>query len=113
MPIYNFLCEKCDHITEDLQPMNKEKEPVACEVCKGETEFTLQMRANRIAGEKERVSSALGVDPSQIADGSVFKIHPGAKFNANGDMILKDRGEQKQRLKERGWVDKDTGKGWY
>lgn len=75
--------------------------------------MTFRAMNNLGGGAKERVSTALGVHPSQITDGSVFKIHPGARFNKNGDMILKDLGEQKQRLKERNWVDKSEGKGWH
>lgn len=111
MPVYNFLCDKCDHITSDIQPMKRdnEYEKCPCEECGGETEHTLQsVGNNRIFGDKERISSALGVHPSQIADGSVFKVHPGANFDHDGNMILKNRTEQKRRLKERGWVNKDS-----
>jgi hypothetical protein len=68
----------------------------------------MQLKSGQgMTGDKERLSSALGVGLSQIADGSAFKMHPGATFNHRGDMILKNRTEQKQRLKERGWVNFD------
>ncbi len=113
MPMFNFICESCGAITEELFGPKEEKTPVECAECGGKTELTFQIRGSRICGDKERISTALGVQPSQIADGSVFKVHPGARFNHNGDMILKDLGEQKQRLRERNWVDKHEGKGWY
>jgi hypothetical protein len=56
-------------------------------------------------GEHERVSLALGVNPEQIPQ--ALKIHPDAKFDKRGNMILKNRTEKKQRLKERGWVEYD------
>lgn len=113
MPLYNFACIDCGGITQELYFMSEEKTPPKCELCGGETEMSFQLSKRRPSGEKERVSTALGVHPSQIADGSVFKTHPGARFNRNGDMIIKDLSEQKQRLRERGWVDKHEGKGWY
>ncbi len=33
MPIYEYECEKCDHITEDLRQMAQADEPLACEAC--------------------------------------------------------------------------------
>jgi hypothetical protein len=56
-------------------------------------------------GEHERVSRALGVAPNQIEQ--AMKLHPNAKFDREGNMILKNRTEKKQRLKERGWVEYD------
>jgi hypothetical protein len=107
MPIHNFLCE-CGEITQELFGLREKKIPPKCEECGGKTEWTMQAKHTRVCGDKERVSSALGVHPSQIADGSVFKMHPGAVFNHNGDMITKNLTEHKRRLRERGWVDKNS-----
>jgi hypothetical protein len=107
MPIHNFLCE-CGEITQELFGLKEEKIAPECEVCGGKTEWTMQAKHTRACGDKERVSSALGVHPSQIADGSVFKMHPGAVFNSRGDMITKNLTEHKQRLRDRGWVDKNS-----
>ncbi len=112
MPIYNFVCEDCDNIVQEFFNRSDEKTPPICE-CSGKMEITFRAMNSLGGGHKERVSTALGVHVSQIQDGSVFKVHPGARFNHNGDMILKDLGEQKKRLKERNWVDKNEGKGWY
>ena len=110
MPLYKWKCEDCGDVTEDYRPMKDSKKPFTCPCGKTLTfddrDYTIGK--NVVCGDKERVSSALGVHVSQIADGSVFKTHPGARFNANGDMIMKNRAEQKQRLKERGWVNKDS-----
>ena len=108
MPMHNFICEDCDHITQELFAIREEKIAPSCEECDGKTEWTMVAKHNQVNGEKERVSSALGVHPSQIADGSAFKLHPGARFNKRGDMILKNRTEHKLRLKQRGWVNRDS-----
>jgi putative FmdB family regulatory protein len=113
MPMFNFLCNSCGAITSELFRVKEKKTPVPCNECGKKTEITFQNPRGLQGGSKERISTALGVHVSQIKDGSVFKVHPGARFNHNGDMILKDLGEQKQRLRERGWVDKHDGKGWY
>ncbi len=107
MPIFNFICEDCDHITQELFFAKEKKIAPPCEKCKGKTEWTLAAKHDQVNGDKERTSSALGVHPSQIADGSAFKLHPGARFNSRGDMILKNRTEHKKRLAERGWVNRD------
>lgn len=106
MPMHNFICE-CGEITQELFFAKEEKIAPACEVCGGKTEWTMVAKHSRVSGDKERTSSALGVHPSQIADGSAFLTHPGAKFNSRGDMIIQNRTEHKKRLAERGWVNKD------
>jgi putative FmdB family regulatory protein len=110
MPSYNFLCEKCDHITKDLQPMphGGEHEKVACEECGGVTEHTFANPGCMQGGDKERTSFALGCHQSQIDDGSIFKVHPGATFDKDCNMVLKNLTEQKQRLHERNWVDRNS-----
>lgn len=107
MPLIDFVCTKCGEVTEELFKMTEEYTPPPCQICEGETVRSWTLGDGVTSGDKERISTALGVDPSQIADGSVFRVHPGAIFNHRGDMILKNRTEQKQRLKERGWVNRD------
>ena len=33
MPIYEYTCDKCDHITEALRPMSRADGALACESC--------------------------------------------------------------------------------
>jgi hypothetical protein len=87
---------------------DNEKEVVSCEDCGGKTEHTLQSIQNRVCGDKERTSFSLGCHQSQIDDGSIFKIHPGATFDKDCNMVLKNLTEQKQRLHERNWVDRNS-----
>lgn len=107
MPLVDFTCTVCGEVTEELFRMSQKYVAPPCQICKGKTQRMYTLGAGVHSGELEFVSTALGVNPSQIKDGSVFKVHPGAIFNHRGDMIMKNRAEQKQRLKERGWVNRD------
>jgi len=107
MPLYRFKCYECDETDEDIC-MYRDKQYPICSHCDKTMLDDYTPVKGAVFGDKERVSSALGVHVSQIADGSVFKIHPDAKFNPNGDMILSSRSEQKQRLRERGWINRDS-----
>ncbi len=106
MPIFDFICEECAETTEEFFWPKEEKTPPTCK-CGGVTYRSWTVGRGVTTGDKERTSAALGVQPCQIADGSVFKVHPGAKFNHRGDMVIKNRAEHKQRLRERGWVNRD------
>jgi NAD-dependent SIR2 family protein deacetylase len=107
MPLLNFECKECSNITQEFYWSTEERIPPECEHCGGETEQSFQIGNHVSTGDKERLSTALGVHPSQIESGEVFKLHPGAKFDRDGNMILRNRAEQKQRLRERGWVNYD------
>lgn len=107
MPLYKFKCEFCGRSIEDFRPMKECRNPQVCE-CGEKMDRDYTIGSHVPCGDKERISTALGVHVSQIASGEAEKIHPGAVFNRNGDMILKNRAEQKQRLRERGWVNRDS-----
>jgi len=106
MPIFDFICEDCAETTTEFYHGFEEHTPPICK-CGGTTYRSWLTTGKSQCGDKERTSMALGVHPSQIADGSVFKMHPGARFNSRGDMVTKNLTEHKQRLKERGWVDRN------
>ena len=106
MPIYNYMCPRCGEEDDDLCTYQDKKYP-KCK-CGRKMVDDYCPRTTKTYGDKERISTALGVHVSQIASGEAERAHPGAKFNADGDMILRNRAEQKQRLKERGWVDRNS-----
>lgn len=106
MPIYNFKCPRCGEEDDDIC-LYRHKVYPACK-CGRKMIDDFSPRFTQTCGDKERISTALGVHPSQIASGEAEKLHPGAVFNHNGDMVLKSRTEQKQRLHERGWINRDS-----
>jgi putative FmdB family regulatory protein len=36
MPIYEYQCESCNHVTEALRRMQEADQPIACEACGSE-----------------------------------------------------------------------------
>ncbi len=115
MPLYKWKCEDCGEVVEDFRPMKDYKNPCPCPCGRilrfEDRDYTIG--ENAIMGDKERVSMALGVHISQIESGEAERIHPGAKFDKDQNMIIKNLAEKKQRMRERGYVDRDEGKGWY
>lgn len=107
MPLFDFICEDCAETTEELYLMTEEITPPACKTCGGTTYRSWTLGNGVTSGERPRVSSALGVHPSQIASGEAERVHPGARFNERGDMLLSGMTEQKKRLRERGWINRD------
>jgi len=81
--------------------------------CECRAEVSMSKRSPLFKGintdcvNNERVSMALGVDQSQIDSGEAESVHPGAKYDKNGSMIIGSRAEKKKRLKERNWVEYD------
>ncbi len=111
MPIYNYVCPRCGAEDDDIC-LFRDKEYPTC-TCGRRMIDDFKPRTTKTYGDKERVSMALGVHISQIESGEAERIHPGAEFDHNQNMVIKNLAERKQRLRERGWVDKDAGKGWY
>jgi len=107
MPLYRYICDDCGRRDEEFSMIKDRKEYIDCP-CGKKMRRDYSLREDMICGDKERISVALGVHPSQIESGEVFKVHPGAKFTKEGYMILRNRAEQKQRLKERGWINQDS-----
>lgn len=107
MPLYRYKCSECGEFAEELRSMRERNDPCICS-CDKEMDRDFTLGTHRGGGEHERISTALGVHVSQIESGEVYKVHPGARFTPDGYMILKNRGEQKRRLRERGWRNYDS-----
>lgn len=114
MPRIFFICDSCGEETDDLLPFNVPRVGAKCSCgSKKRPRQDFTPRGKIVTGDKQRVSTALGVHVSQIASGEAEKIHPGATYDRDGNMLIKNYAEKKQRLRERNWVDRDEGKGWY
>lgn len=106
MPLYKFKCPECAIVVEELRSMRERNDERLCS-CGKEMERDFTIGRTTQPANCERISTALGVHISQIESGEVYKVHPGARFTPQGYMILENRGEQKKRLKERGWRNFD------
>ena len=99
MPFYDYECV-CGNAFEDIQPMSKCREPQPCPEC-GKLAEKVIRGSGSAAGDMIRISTSLGVHPTQVISGEANKIHPGAEFNKRGDMIIHSRTEKLQRMQER------------
>ena len=108
MPRYNYRCEKCGKISDDLRLMADADKLGTCE-CGGETKRNLEAEYARSVmkpGENIRNSRSLAMSEADIKSGKAFKVHKGANFgepNRAGKcpMIIHDRREKLKRIKER------------
>jgi putative FmdB family regulatory protein len=50
MPLYDFKCNKCDHIFEELVSTSETNDPL-CPECKSETEKLIGLSSFRLKGE--------------------------------------------------------------
>jgi hypothetical protein len=102
----SFLCKCCR-----FEDSYEDNAPFECPKCGGGT-YSLTYRkvlpkkreyVGIAYGENHRWSDALGVAPNQIE--AARKIHPGAVFDKEGRMLIRNRTEKKRRLRERGWAE--------
>jgi putative FmdB family regulatory protein len=57
MPIYEYECEKCGHVTETLRTMSQADEPLACEDCgSGKTH---RLQSEFAAGGSKQAGAAM------------------------------------------------------
>jgi putative FmdB family regulatory protein len=59
MPIYEYECQKCSHVTEALRPMKDADEAIACESCGS----TKTRRAHSVVSVGSGSSSDAGACP--------------------------------------------------
>jgi hypothetical protein len=104
MPIYNYECE-CGNAFEEFMHIpeyrRKKGRYYKCPKCGKMAEQVYGTPAHNVHSVT-RVSMSLGMHPDQIADGTAARIHPGAEFDGQGNMITKSLHERRQRMKERG-----------
>ncbi|MFA5158167.1 MAG: zinc ribbon domain-containing protein [Patescibacteria group bacterium] len=102
MPTYEYICKNCGHEFEMVQRM---ADPVKkkCPQCG-------QLKLCRLIGSgvqamasKERVSYAMGVHPSRIAEAE--KMYGGSKYRPDGSLIIKSRADKVKKMHERGLVE--------
>lgn len=100
MPLYSYVCEVCKLPFDEFAKMEDYEKDQPCPTCGGAGKRVVcQVSTDMV--ENVRHSEALAVHPSQVADGSAAKMHPGAKFDSMGRMIIHNRKEKLQRIKER------------
>jgi len=112
MPLYSYKCDRCGWKFDKFSTIKARNNPKKCPKCKNftgkrdrETEFARKGRFNELDAEHPRWSWALGVHPADIPE--AIKVHPGAVFDEKGRMLIRNRKEKLQRLKEAKMVELD------
>lgn len=70
MPIYEYRCHDCGHLTEELRSMASADEPVICDSCKSQDTSRVQSIFAAAPGSSPGRSSACpDMPPCQMGDG--------------------------------------------
>ena len=107
MPTYCYTCSGCGESFEIVAPMSESSKPRKC-VCGKDAVRSLQLEhaqgnVDGLQRDNPRWSWALGINPNQIKE--AMKKHPGAVFNEKGQMLIRNRQEKKQRMREAGMIE--------
>ena len=101
MPLYAFACE-CGNEFEELIHLSEYRKmngKYKCPECGVEAYRTYGSNSANLHSVT-RVSMTLGMHPDQIADGTAARVHPGAEFDGQGNMVTHGLKERRQRIKE-------------
>lgn len=105
MPFYDFKCEKCGKIFDELLPMSKSSQPQKCECGGTAVKIYTNSRIDATMVDNERWSWALGVNEDQIPE--FQQKFPDWKFDSQGRVLVKNRQDKLKKLKQRGFVELD------
>lgn len=106
MPVYCYLCPKCEHKEEQVRPMREYDLRPPCPSCgmaMGRDIHSEHVHTDT-GYQTPILSSSLGVPPDQIKDAQ--RRFPHHRFAPDGRMILSSHGERKKVLRELGFYDK-------
>ena len=96
MPIYQYKCD-CSRTKETISPMKDSDAEVIC-IC-GQSMQKVISLPNTDLVENVRYSSAMGVNPRQIA--SMERKYPGSRYTPDGKLIVNSRKDKLIKMKER------------
>jgi len=87
--------------------MSESSKPRKC-ACGGEAVRSLQLEhaqgnVDGLMVDNPRWSWSLGINPKQIKE--AMAKHPGAVFNEKGQMLIRNRQEKKQRMREANMIE--------
>jgi putative FmdB family regulatory protein len=114
MPEYTYRCLKCGHIFDYIECIAHRNNTQVCPGCNGPAERDVEHELSRSTQDQcdhTRYSWALGVcNPNNPEEMKVaHENHPGAEFDKMGRMIIHNRKEKLQRMKEK---SKAIGQDW-
>ena len=102
MPNYRYECGDCGTVMDEIETISKRKPEVPCTKC---GKMSPRSFAGSTGGFKDnpRVSLAMGVNPGDVE--AAMKKWPGSRYRSDGALLIRNRTEKKQRMKERGYVE--------
>jgi putative FmdB family regulatory protein len=120
VPKYTYSCSQCGHTFDSLETISNRNQDIPCPLC-GEpsprnvgAELSDCSDFSATCGDHVRYSRSLGCVPKQLEEAR--RLHPGAEFvRLPGDkmyrMVIHNRNEKLQRMKERGMEEQDRVRG--
>lgn len=110
MPLYSYKCLKCGNKFDYIESISHRNDTQVCPACNGPSERDVESECSGSSQDQcdhTRASWALGVcNPNNPEEMKVaHKKHPGAEFDGLGRMIIHNRKEKLQRMKEAGYIE--------
>ncbi|MHA2022567.1 MAG: FmdB family zinc ribbon protein [Candidatus Thorarchaeota archaeon] len=102
MPFYQYKCD-CGKAFEIFVTMSEMKGEVDCPICGKKAPRDYSGKCNIALRDNPRVSRAMGVQPSQVD--IAMKKWPGSRYDAQGNLLIANRAEKLQRMKQRGYTE--------
>jgi len=104
MPVYEYRCAECGQITTRFESIHSNRKTVKCDKC-GKKAVRIVSLPNTDLKENIRFSVSMGVDPSQIENAE--RAWPGSKYDKQGRLIIRNRKEKLERLRQRHYQEND------
>jgi len=103
MPFYDFECENCNKVTEEMFSIAKRPSYIPCPNCGGKAIRIISRRVATNAESRVMWSKAFGIHPDQIPE--MEQRFPGDKYHpVSGAMRIKGYQHQKQIAKRLGMI---------
>lgn len=114
MPLYCYVCEKCQFTDDRFAAMKDSGQFVPCPNCNGamQRDYETEQGGRRsIQAGWPMMSEACAVDPDQIPEATATMKALGVptEFSREGCPIFRDRSHRKKFLESQGMFDKDGG----
>ncbi len=114
MPMYVYKCVKCGYEFTTYSSVENRDKAKKCTMCNSAADrnFMAQLQGSQICQQDViRHSWSLGVvNPNNPEEMKVaHQVHPGAEFDSLGRMVIHNRAEKIQRMKEK---SKAIGQEW-
>ena len=108
MPVYCFRCPDCGKVTERTCDMAARPQVVRCR-CGSDAsrDFASERHCTSAPGAWPMVSRALGVPRTKVDE--MRRKYPHHVYRDDGAMVLADRSQRRQVLRDLGYADHDGG----